>query len=205
MRDYRDAKTMAKGLRRSLAALGTDLTHSQSLELIAQAFGFDNWNILAAKIEAAQPAPADEKRPPPDEPLHCSFCGKPQQDVKTLIAGPNVSICNECVGLCDDIVDDSALEKRVREGRGDGDAAAEPDWLTDYTPEQLSAYLTRVEHRMAESQKVLDGLDADEAALPDWLKAKAAPERAQVRARLVSQAEKWRTTTAAVARALDAR
>ena len=37
MRDYRDAKTMAKGLRRSLAELGTDVTHSQSLELIAQA------------------------------------------------------------------------------------------------------------------------------------------------------------------------
>lgn len=202
MRDYRDAKTMAKGLRRSLAAMGTDLTHSQSLELIAQAFGFDNWNILAAKLEADRPAAADEK-PPSDDTLYCSFCSKPQQDVKTLIAGPNVSICNECVALCDDVVADSALEKRLRDGPPQSDAAE--DHLVDYTPEQLSGYLVRVEGRMAESRKVLDGLDGDGEGLPDWLKAMAAPEQAKVRARLVTQFDKWRTTTAAVTRALEAR
>jgi class 3 adenylate cyclase len=36
--------------------------------------------------------------------LHCSFCGKSQHDVRKLIAGPNVFICNECVDLCLDIV-----------------------------------------------------------------------------------------------------
>lgn len=35
---------------------------------------------------------------------HCSFCGKSQQDVRKLIAGPSVYICNECVHLCDDIL-----------------------------------------------------------------------------------------------------
>lgn len=35
----------------------------------------------------------------PDEPVKCSFCGKPQQDVRRLIAGPGVYICNECVEL----------------------------------------------------------------------------------------------------------
>ena len=202
MRDYRDAKTMAKGLRRSLAAMGTDLTHSQSLELIAQAFGFDNWNILAAKLEADRPAAADEKRPA-DDTLYCSFCSKPQQDVKTLIAGPNVSICNECVALCDDVVADSALEKRLRDVRPEADAA--DDHLVDYTPEQLSGYLVRVEGRMAESRKVMDSFEGGGEGLPDWLKAMAAPEQAKVRARLVTQFDKWRTTTAAVTRALEAR
>lgn len=36
--------------------------------------------------------------------LHCSFCGKSQVEVKKLIAGPTVYICNECVKLCDDII-----------------------------------------------------------------------------------------------------
>ena len=56
MRDYRDAKVMARALRSGLAEHGLNLTHSQSLELMAKAFGYDNWNILAAKIEAERPA-----------------------------------------------------------------------------------------------------------------------------------------------------
>ena len=36
--------------------------------------------------------------------LHCSFCGKEQSQVKKLIAGPNVYICNECIELCNDIL-----------------------------------------------------------------------------------------------------
>ena len=43
----------------------------------------------------------DEKRQ-----LKCSFCGKPQDQVKKLIAGPDVYICDECVALCADIVDE---------------------------------------------------------------------------------------------------
>lgn len=36
--------------------------------------------------------------------LHCSFCGKTQHEVRKLIAGPSVFICNECVDLCQDII-----------------------------------------------------------------------------------------------------
>jgi len=36
--------------------------------------------------------------------LHCSFCAKSQRRVEKLIAGPRVFICNECVGLCDQII-----------------------------------------------------------------------------------------------------
>lgn len=38
--------------------------------------------------------------PKPLEPLKCSFCGKNQQDISKLIAGPGVYICNECIVLC---------------------------------------------------------------------------------------------------------
>ena len=53
MRDFRDAKAMAHGLRHALQSRAVETTHSESLELIAKAFGYDNWNILSAKIEAA--------------------------------------------------------------------------------------------------------------------------------------------------------
>ena len=36
--------------------------------------------------------------------LSCSFCGKSQREVKKLIAGPTVYICDECIGLCNDII-----------------------------------------------------------------------------------------------------
>jgi hypothetical protein len=37
-------------------------------------------------------------------PPRCSFCGKTQDDVYTLVAGPKVYICDECIDLCNDIV-----------------------------------------------------------------------------------------------------
>src|ERR1700744_5497376 len=54
MRDFRDAKDMAESLRRALAKQNLSVTHSQCLELIARAFGLDNWNVLAAAIDAAR-------------------------------------------------------------------------------------------------------------------------------------------------------
>lgn len=41
--------------------------------------------------------------------LHCSFCGKSQDEVKKLIAGPDVYICNECVDLCKEIMDEETM------------------------------------------------------------------------------------------------
>jgi glyoxalase superfamily protein/ClpA/ClpB-like protein len=50
MRDFRDAKAMAQTLRSTLATRGHKITNSQSLELIAKAFGVTDWNTLAAAI-----------------------------------------------------------------------------------------------------------------------------------------------------------
>ena len=55
MRDFRDAKAMAHSLRDALNARAMEITHSESLELIAKTFGYENWNILSAKIDVAQP------------------------------------------------------------------------------------------------------------------------------------------------------
>ena len=41
-----------------------------------------------------------------DKQLRCSFCGKPQDQVRRLIAGPNVYICNECIELCQEIIEE---------------------------------------------------------------------------------------------------
>jgi ATP-dependent Clp protease ATP-binding subunit ClpX len=46
------------------------------------------------------------KKKPTDEALRCSFCNKTQNDVRKLIAGPTVFICDECVKVCNDIIDD---------------------------------------------------------------------------------------------------
>ena len=51
MRDFRDAKTMAKTLREALAARNIEIPHSEALEIVARQFGVETWNILSAKIE----------------------------------------------------------------------------------------------------------------------------------------------------------
>ena len=45
--------------------------------------------------------------------LHCSFCGKNQNEVNKLIAGPSVFICDECVDLCNEIIRDELEEKSL--------------------------------------------------------------------------------------------
>ncbi|MBX3283659.1 MAG: ATP-dependent Clp protease ATP-binding subunit ClpX [Acidobacteria bacterium] len=42
----------------------------------------------------------------PEELLSCSFCGKSQNDVRKLIAGPGVYVCNECIDICNEIIND---------------------------------------------------------------------------------------------------
>ncbi len=45
--------------------------------------------------------------------LHCSFCGKSQDEVRKLIAGPTVYICDECIELCNEIIAEEAVERFV--------------------------------------------------------------------------------------------
>ncbi len=52
--------------------------------------------------------------------LHCSFCGKSQHEVRKLIAGPSVFVCNECIDLCNDII------REEERSQGTGTEAALP-------------------------------------------------------------------------------
>ena len=49
---------------------------------------------------------AEKKGPAGEKTLYCSFCGKSQHEVKKLIAGPSVFVCDECVELCNEIIRD---------------------------------------------------------------------------------------------------
>ena len=62
MHNFLDAKIMAKALRKALAERRVDITHAESLELVARQFGVANWNVLAATMEAAD---AKQPRLPP--------------------------------------------------------------------------------------------------------------------------------------------
>ena len=56
---------------------------------------------------------ADKKGSSSEKVLYCSFCGKSQHEVKKLIAGPSVFICDECIELCNDIVRDEVPTEGV--------------------------------------------------------------------------------------------
>lgn len=51
--------------------------------------------------------------------LYCSFCGKSQHEVKKLIAGPSVFICDECIALCTDIIHDELPGETTKAGQSD--------------------------------------------------------------------------------------
>ena len=72
-----------------------------------------------------------EKKSGTEKMLYCSFCGKSQHEVKKLIAGPSVFICDECIELCNDIVRDEIA--------GDQDSKVAKSDLP--TPKEISGLL----------------------------------------------------------------
>lgn len=68
---------------------------------------------------------AEKKGTSSEKNLYCTFCGKSQHEVKKLIAGPSVFICDECIDLCNDIIRDEVSEASAREARGDLPTPAE--------------------------------------------------------------------------------
>ena len=63
---------------------------------------------------------ADKKGSSSEKTLYCSFCGKSQHEVKKLIAGPSVFICDECIDLCNEIIrDELPAGEEAREARSD--------------------------------------------------------------------------------------
>ena len=68
--------------------------------------------------------------------LKCSFCGKPQNKVRKLIAGPGVYICDECIGICSSILEE---ELGINTALDDADVAEAPENLP--TPRELKEVL----------------------------------------------------------------
>lgn len=174
MRNFRDSKAMARSLRRSLVGKGVTVTHAESLELMAKAFGFDNWNILAAKIEAdGQPA-IDPPAQNGSKPMCCSFCGKSQHDVTVLIAGPAVSICNECVEICGNVVDFRQTDGLIADASGRDAFAATLDYMRSKSDDELSSYKPRakdwrdyVQWSLRQATEALTRLETGAAWVPD--------------------------------------
>lgn len=60
---------------------------------------------------------ADKKGSSSEKVLYCSFCGKSQHEVKKLIAGPSVFICDECIELCNDIIRDEVSQETTESSK----------------------------------------------------------------------------------------
>ena len=86
-----------------------------------------------------------EKKGGSEKLLYCSFCGKSQHEVKKLIAGPSVFICDECIDLCNDIVRDELSSEK------DGKAAK-----SDLpTPKEISALLDQYVIGQEQAKRIL--------------------------------------------------
>jgi hypothetical protein len=71
-------------------------------------------SMSAATNEPAIPTTAATGATPPTKTLYCSFCFKSQHEVRKLISGPaSIFICDECVGLCSEIVADRPFSSKI--------------------------------------------------------------------------------------------
>ena len=84
-----------------------------------------------------------EKKGSSEKLLYCSFCGKSQHEVKKLIAGPSVFICDECIDLCNDIIRD--------------EQSAEPEAAKDGlpTPQEIAARLDQYVIGQSSAKRIL--------------------------------------------------
>jgi ClpX C4-type zinc finger/Glyoxalase superfamily protein len=212
MRDFRDAKAMAHALREALKAKSIETTHGESLELIAKAFGCTDWNVLSARIAAAETrgplAPVQAPAKPNDAiegAVHCSFCFQSQYDVRTVIAGPEPTyICDQCVTICNDVLDaedDRPFFDLLAADRASGDQAypAAMDYLTGKFTEDIVSLVERSRRGAQLYRTALDAVRSVLAARADdsqasadllassrfnWLKGKTPPELLAERQRL---------------------
>ena len=105
--------------------------------------------------------------------LKCSFCGKSQNDVRKLIAGPTVYICDECIELCNDIIAEEWEEEKSRELR----SLPKPAEIKNVLDQPLRAIANNagvdgavVVNRVRQLKSKTEGYDADKDQYGDMLK-----------------------------------
>ncbi len=100
-----------------------------------------------------------------DAHLKCSFCGKSQEQVRKLIAGPGVYICDECIDLCNEILDEELAEPHGGGSRSHGEAQRKPTAKKSSKPaptlasipkpQEIKAFLDQQVVGQEEAKKVL--------------------------------------------------
>lgn len=93
--------------------------------------------------------------PKNDDKLKCSFCGKTQDQVKKLIAGPEVYICDECVELCNEILDEEFFEAKDKEGSAAVSSNPEKSEKPIPKPHEIKEYLDQYIVGQDDAKKVL--------------------------------------------------
>jgi len=88
---------------------------------------------------------------PTDPNLKCSFCGKTQDQVKKLIAGPDVCICDECIELCNEILDEELFNFKQEEAQKEEEQTLE----SIPKPQEIKAYLDEHIVGQDDAKKVL--------------------------------------------------
>ena len=87
--------------------------------------------------------------------LKCSFCGKTQDQVKKLIAGPDVFICDECVELCNEILDEEFFEAKEKNGEKLEKSSDDIEEKAIPKPHEIKAYLDQHIVGQDDAKKVL--------------------------------------------------
>lgn len=90
-----------------------------------------------------------------DDKLKCSFCGKTQDQVKKLIAGPEVYICDECVELCNEILDEEFFEAKDKDGAAIDSENSEKGEKAIPKPHEIKEYLDQYIVGQDDAKKVL--------------------------------------------------
>ena len=85
--------------------------------------------------------------------VKCSFCGKSQKQVKKLIAGPGVCICNECVDLCNDIIEEELDERAEASNTGDPPSISVEVRAMQQQVDRLSEQLVELGKRVERYQR----------------------------------------------------
>lgn len=72
----------------------------------------ERWMPPSISYQALSLKPVMPEAVPTDDGARCSFCSKSRDQVKKLIAGPTIYICNECVDVCNEIIADDVIESK---------------------------------------------------------------------------------------------